>query len=67
MGVKDKILAYIYRKMTELEQEKEQIQYQCRRMPMDSLDHYEVMHQKIRIQAFEEFLNDLYKIVLNCK
>lgn len=67
MTIKDKITIYIYRKMTELEQEKESITTQCRLQAMDSLDHYEIMLSKMRIQAFNEFLTDIFNIVINSK
>lgn len=67
MTVKDKLTIYIYRKMTELEQEKENITTQCRLQLMDSLDHYEIMLSKMRIQAFNEFVNDIYNIIINTK
>lgn len=53
--------------MTELEQEKENITTQCRLQPMDSLDHYEIMLSKMRIQAFNEFVTDIYNIIINTK
>lgn len=67
MTVKDKLTIYIYRKMTELEQEKENITTQCRLQPMDSLDHYEIMLSKMRLQAFNEFVTDIYNIIINTK
>lgn len=67
MTVKDKLMIYIYKKNCELEQEEESIRLQCRFMPLDSLEHFELMNSKMRISAWKEFLNDLYRIVLNCK
>ena len=67
MTIKDKLMIYIYRKMNELEQEEKSLLIQTRCTPMDSLDHFEMMNAKIRISAWNEFVNDLFKIVLNCK
>lgn len=33
---------------------------------MDSLDLYEMMRAEIRIDAFNEFVNDLFKILMYC-
>ena len=67
MTVKDKLMIYIYRKMTDLENEKEAIRRQVRFQPMDSLDMYEVMLTDIRVNAWNEFMHELFEIVLNCK
>ena len=67
MNVKDKLMIYIYRKMTELEKEKDDIRRQLRFQPMDSLDMYELMRSDIRINAWNEFIEELFNIVLNCK
>lgn len=67
MTIKDKIMIYIYRKLTELEKEKELNEYQRRFQPMDSLDMYENMRNEIRISAWNEFVHELFQIVLNCK
>ncbi len=67
MTVKDKLMIYIYRKMTDLENEKETIRHQVRFQPMDSLDMYEVMRAEIRLNAWNEFMHELFEIVLNCK
>lgn len=67
MTVRDKLMIYIYRKMNDLENEKETVRQQVRFQPMDSLDMYEVMRADIRINAWNEFIRDLFDIVLNCK
>ena len=67
MTVKDKLIIYIYRKMGELEEEEKLLHYQTKHCSLDSLDHFEMMCSKIRLQAFNEFVNDLYKIVFNCR
>lgn len=67
MTVRDKLMIYIYRKMNDLENEKETIRQQVRFQPMDSLDMYEVMRADIRINSWNEFMHELFEIVLNCK
>ena len=67
MTFKDKLMIYIYNKGNALEQEFEQIQMQCRYSPLDSLDHFELMNAKIRLNAFKEFVDELFKIIINCK
>ena len=67
MTIKDKILIWIYNKYTQIENDSETLNYQVRYRPMDSLEHYEVMHDKIRLNAWKEFLDELFNIVLNCK
>lgn len=67
MTLRDKLMVYIYRKMSDLENEKESVRHQLRFQPMDSLDMYELMRNDVRISAWNEFLDDLFSIVLNCK
>lgn len=67
MTIKDKIMIYIYHKSNEIEQDMETLQIQSRFAPLDSLDHFELMHSKARLNAWKEFIDDIYKIVINCK
>ena len=67
MTVKDKIMIYLYRKLNDLENEKNSINYSLRFQPMDSLDMYELMRNEVRISAWNEFVDDIYKIIINCK
>ena len=67
MTLRDKLMVYIYRKMSDLENEKESVRHQLRFQPVDSLDMYELMRNDVRISAWNEFLDDLFSIVLNCK
>lgn len=67
MKIKDKLIIYIYRKGNEIEQSLEEINHQVRFQPMDSLDLYEIMHRKVYLTAWKEFIDDLFKIVINCK
>lgn len=62
MTLKDKLLIYIYNKNTEIERENEII-YNTRFHKMDSLDHYEIMRRIVYNNAWQSFLNDLYKII----
>ncbi len=62
LTLKDKILIYINRKSSEIENANEEI-YSMRFHKMDSLDHYEVMRRIVYNHAWDSFLNDLYKIV----
>lgn len=66
MGIKDKLIIYIYNKGNELEQEEKDLKTSLRMSALDNLDHYEILLHRIRIQAWNEFVEDLYRIVLNC-
>ena len=67
MGLKDKLIVYTYHKVNELEQEQEELKRILRRQPIDGFDLYEIMRENIRIEAWKEFISDLYKILINCK
>ena len=67
MTLKDKLIIYVYNKNNQLENESETLRNATRIQAMDSLDHYEVMRDKIRINAWKEFLDELYAIIINCK
>lgn len=67
MTVKDKLMIYVYRKSCELEERKKQNTYNRRYQPCDSLELYELMREDIEIECFNQLLNDIYQIVLNCK
>ncbi len=66
MTLKDKIILYVYNKTNELENEKEYLLTQRRYQVMDTLDIYENMRAEIRINAFNEFVQDLFKIIMYC-
>lgn len=66
MGIKDKLMIYIYRKKCQLEDEDKTLKRSLQLSALDNLDHYEILLQRIRIQAWNEFVEDLYRIVLNC-
>ena len=67
MTLRDKMVIYIYNKGNELEQEEKDLKTSLRMSALDNLDHYEILLHRIRIQAWNEFINDLYRIVINCK
>lgn len=67
MTLKDKLMIFIYRKMTKLENEKEQLRHQIRYQPLDSLDLYELMREDVRLSAWKEFIDELFAVILNCK
>lgn len=66
MTLKDKIILYVYNKGNELENEKDELKAQRRYQIMDSLDIYENMLAEIRVNAFNEFVQDLFKIIMYC-
>lgn len=67
MNLRDKLMIYIYRKGTQIEYEEKDLKTSLRLSALDNLDHYEILLHRVRIQAFNEFLNDLYNILINCK
>lgn len=67
MTIKDKIMIWVYNKNTQIEQETEILNTQVRYYPMDSLDMYEVMRRKIYVSVWKQFLDELFKIIVNCK
>lgn len=66
MTFKDKIIIYLYNKGNELEVEKESVKNQRRYEVMDSLDLYENMRADIRIEALNEIIRDLIRILVFC-
>lgn len=67
MTLKDKLIIYVYNKGNQLEEEEKDLKTSLRLSVLDNLDHYEILLQRIRIQAWNEFIKDLYNIVINCK
>lgn len=65
MTLKDKLILYMYHKLSRLENEKEELHQKMWTTSLDSLDHYEIMRAKVRISACEEILNDIYKIMFS--
>lgn len=66
MTLKDKLILYVNNKGTQLENEKNDLKYQRKYMTMDSLDLFENMRADIRIEAFNEFVKDLFRIIMYC-
>lgn len=66
MTLKDKLIIYIYNKGNQLENEKDDLKAQRRYQIMDSFDIYENMRAEIRINAFNEFIQELFKIIMYC-
>ncbi len=67
MTLRDKLMIYVYRKMNELELDKDTLTKMKYQRVMDSLDYYELMRADIRVQCWNEFLKDIYNIVINGK
>ncbi len=67
MKLKDKLILYIYHKGTEIEQEERDLKTSLRLSALDNLDHYEILLHRIRLQAFTEFVADLYTLVFISK
>lgn len=67
MTLKDKLMVFIYHKMTKLDIEKEQLRHQIRYQPLDSLDLYELMREDVRLSAWKEFIDELFAVIMNCK
>lgn len=67
MSLKENLMIYIYNKMTEMEMDKENLLAMRFKGSFDSLDIYEIMRSDIRIQCWNEFLDDIYKIVFSFK
>ncbi len=66
MTLKDKLIIYVHNKGTQLENEKNDLKFQRQFMSMDSLDIFENMRADIRIDAFNEFVQELFKIIMYC-
>ena len=67
MTFKDKIIIYIYNKMTEIEQEEKDLKLSLRLSALDNLDHYEILLHRVKLQAWNEFVHDIYSILFNSK
>lgn len=64
MNLKDRLLVFIYHKMNELEADRKTVHQKIRYQPMDSLDMYETMRADIRLEAWEEYIDQLFKVVM---
>ena len=66
MNLRDKLFIYIHTKGTKIEQEEDDLKTCLRLSALDNLDHYEILLHRIRLQAWNEFLTDLYNVILRC-
>lgn len=57
MTIKDKIMIWIYHKNNKIENEREELRYNRRFYPMESLDLYEQMREQVRLDCWKEFLS----------
>lgn len=64
MTIKDKLIVYIYNKQNKLENESKELREMLRLHALDDLDIYEIMRHRARLQAWNEFVDELYRIVL---
>lgn len=67
MTLKDKLMVYVYRKGSQIEQEERDLKTSIRLSALDNLEHYEILLHRIRLETWNEFIKDLYNIVINCK
>jgi len=66
MTLRDYLFEYIYNKGNSIEQEEADLKNCLRLSALDNLDHYEILLHRIRLQAWNEFLTDLYNVILRC-
>ena len=52
-----------YNKQNKLENESKELREMLRLHAMDDLDIYEIMRHRARLQAWNEFVDELYRIV----
>ncbi|MBQ8267829.1 MAG: hypothetical protein IJZ21_05540 [Clostridia bacterium] len=64
MNIKDKVIVYLYNKSSQFESEKRQIDEIRRYKPLDSLDYYEILRSEIKIECWNEFIDDLMRIII---
>lgn len=53
-----------YNKQNKLENESKELREMLRLHALDDLDIYEIMRHRARLQAWNEFVDELYRIVL---
>ena len=64
MNIKDKIIIYLYNKSSQFKVEKRQIDEIRRYKPLDSLDYYEILRSEIKIEYWNEFIDDLMRLII---
>lgn len=63
MKLRDRLLIYLVRKIDQIENDRKELRLNMRSRPMDSLDVYENLRMEIYLEAWDEFTNDLYRII----
>ena len=63
MKLRDRLLIYLVRKIDQIENDRKELRLNLRSRPMDSLDVYENLRMEIYLEAWDEFTNDLYRII----
>lgn len=64
MDIKSKIVVYLYNKANKMEIEKQEINEIRRYRPLDSIDYYEILRSDIKIECWNEFINDLMRLII---
>ena len=65
MNIKNKVIIYLYNKSNQFEIEKQQINEIRRYRPLDSFDYYEILRSEIKIECWNEFIDDLMRIIVH--
>ena len=64
MDLKDKIIVYLHNKANKMELEKQEINEIRRYRPLDSIDYYEILRSDIKIECWNEFINELMSLII---
>lgn len=64
MDIKSKIIVYLYNKANKMEIEKQEINEIRRYRPLDSIDYYEILRSDIKIECWNEFINELMRLII---
>ena len=65
MSLKDKLTIYIYNKQNKLDEERGELNYRLRNRPVDDLELFEILRDKMRVEIWDEYVRDLYNIVFH--
>ncbi len=65
MSLKDKLTIYIYHKQNKLDEERRELNYRLRNRPVDDLELFEILRDKMRVEIWDEYVRDLYNIVFH--
>lgn len=63
MSLKYKLTIYIYNKQNKLDEERRELNYRLHSRPVDDLDLFEILRDKMRVEIWDEYIRDLYNIV----